>query len=129
MRGELSGGSLQKVRVMRLGVREVALLEVRVPGETLHVVVAEGLGVGLLGPPERARLKEAMAGAAKPGGTSPDIGGSTAVCSTAGTDAGRSSRNSGPVSRVAASGSGCPSGGTPPKGWPGPLWSATGGMY
>jgi hypothetical protein len=67
MRGELSGGSLQKVRVMRLGVREVALLEVRVPGETLHVVVAEGLGVGLLGPPERARLKEAMAGAAKPG--------------------------------------------------------------
>ena len=67
MRGELSGGSLQKVRVMRLGVREVALLEVRVPGETLHVVVAEGLGVGLLGPAERVRLKEAMAGAAKPG--------------------------------------------------------------
>ena len=64
---ELSGGSLQKVRVMRLGPREVALLEVRVTGETRHVVVAEGLGVGLLGPPERARLKEAMAGAAKPG--------------------------------------------------------------
>ena len=64
---ELSGGSLQKVRVMRLGPREVALLEVRVPGETRHVVVAEGLGVGLLGPAERARLKEAMVGAAKPG--------------------------------------------------------------
>jgi predicted ribosome quality control (RQC) complex YloA/Tae2 family protein len=64
---ELSGGSLQKVRVMRLGPREVALLELRVPGETRHVVVAEGLGVGLLGPVERARLKEAMAGAVKPG--------------------------------------------------------------
>ena len=64
---ELSGGSLQKVRVMRLGPREVALLEVRVTGESRHVVVAEGLGVGLLGPAERARLKEVMAGAAKPG--------------------------------------------------------------
>ncbi|MGD0528385.1 MAG: hypothetical protein ABSE49_24830, partial [Polyangiaceae bacterium] len=64
---ELSAGYLQKVRVTRLGLREVALLELRVPGETRHVVVAEGLGVGLLGPAERARLREAMAGAAKPG--------------------------------------------------------------
>jgi predicted ribosome quality control (RQC) complex YloA/Tae2 family protein len=64
---ELSAGYLQKVRAMRLGPREVALLELRVPGETRHVVVAEGLGVGLLGPAERARLREAMAGAAKPG--------------------------------------------------------------
>jgi len=67
MASELSAGTLQKVRVVRLGPREVALLELRVPGETRHVVVAEGLGVGLLGPAERARLKEAMAGAVKPG--------------------------------------------------------------
>ncbi|HEY3822181.1 MAG TPA: NFACT RNA binding domain-containing protein [Polyangiaceae bacterium] len=67
MAGDLSAGYLQKVRVARLGAREVALLELRVPGETRHVVVAEGLGAGLLGPAERARLKEAMAGAVKPG--------------------------------------------------------------
>ncbi len=64
---DLSAGYLQKARVLRLGQREVALLELRVPGETRHVVVAEGLGVGLLGPEERARLKEAMIGAVKPG--------------------------------------------------------------
>lgn len=64
---DLSAGYLQKARVVRLGQREVALLELRVPGETRHVVVAEGLGVGLLGPEERARLKEAMVGAVKPG--------------------------------------------------------------
>jgi predicted ribosome quality control (RQC) complex YloA/Tae2 family protein len=64
---ELSAGTLQKVRVTRLGPREVALLELRVPGETRHVVVAQGLGVGLLGAEERARLKQAMAGAVKPG--------------------------------------------------------------
>src|SRR3984885_7686582 len=64
---DLSAGYLQKARVLRLGRREVALLELRVPGETRHVVVARGLGVGLLGPAERGRLKEAMAGAAKAG--------------------------------------------------------------
>jgi predicted ribosome quality control (RQC) complex YloA/Tae2 family protein len=71
---ELSAGSSplraprwQKVRVARLGAREVALLELRVPGETRHVVVAEGLGVGLLGADQRARLKEVLAGAVKPG--------------------------------------------------------------
>ena len=60
-------GHVQKVRVARLGSREVALLEVRVPGETRHVVVAEGLGVGLLDAEGRARVRAAMAGAAKPG--------------------------------------------------------------
>jgi predicted ribosome quality control (RQC) complex YloA/Tae2 family protein len=63
---ELSAGYLQKVRAARMGAREVALLELRVPGETRYVVVAEGLGVGVLGGIERARLKEAMTGAAKP---------------------------------------------------------------
>jgi predicted ribosome quality control (RQC) complex YloA/Tae2 family protein len=63
---ELSAGYLQKVRAVRLGAREVALLELRVPGETRYVVVAQGLGVGILGGIERARLKEAMTGAFKP---------------------------------------------------------------
>jgi predicted ribosome quality control (RQC) complex YloA/Tae2 family protein len=61
------GGHVQKVRVARLGSREVALLEVRVPGETRHVVVAEGLGVGLLDAEGRGRLRAAMAAAGKPG--------------------------------------------------------------
>lgn len=64
---DVSAGYLQRLRVARLGPREVALLELRVPGETRHVVVAQGLGVGLLGASERARLKEALAGAGKPG--------------------------------------------------------------
>jgi predicted ribosome quality control (RQC) complex YloA/Tae2 family protein len=64
---ELSAGYLQRVRAARVGAREVALLELRIPGETRYVVVAQGLGVGVLGGTERARLKEAMAGAAKPG--------------------------------------------------------------
>ena len=63
---ELSAGYLQKVRAARLGAREVALLELRVPGETRYVVVAQGLGVGVLGGTERARLRGAMAGAGKP---------------------------------------------------------------
>ncbi len=49
--------------MVRLGAREVARLEVRVPGETLHLVFAAGLGVGLLDAAGRARLREAMRGA------------------------------------------------------------------
>src|ERR1700727_1197050 len=64
---ELSAGYLQKARVARLGQREVALLELRIPGETRHVVLAEGLGVGLLDGTQRTRLKELLTGAAKPG--------------------------------------------------------------
>jgi predicted ribosome quality control (RQC) complex YloA/Tae2 family protein len=59
-------GHVQKLRVARLAAREVALLQVRVPGATLHVVSAQGLGVGLLGPEARGRLKE-VAAWAKPG--------------------------------------------------------------
>jgi predicted ribosome quality control (RQC) complex YloA/Tae2 family protein len=54
-------GHVQKLRVARFGPREVALLQVRVPGETLHVVSAQGLGVGLLGPEARTRLRDAAA--------------------------------------------------------------------
>jgi predicted ribosome quality control (RQC) complex YloA/Tae2 family protein len=60
-------GHVQKVRVAPFGAREVALLEVRVPGETLHVVLAEGLGVGVLGLADRGRLKALAAAWYKPG--------------------------------------------------------------
>jgi hypothetical protein len=64
MQPELDRGHLQRIRVAWLGDREVALLEVRVPGETLHLVCAAGIGVGAVGGDERARLREAMRGAA-----------------------------------------------------------------
>jgi predicted ribosome quality control (RQC) complex YloA/Tae2 family protein len=67
-------GHVQKVRVTRLGAREVALLELRVPGETRHVVVAEGLGVGVLGAEDRGRLKGAMGGAGAGAGTGKGAG-------------------------------------------------------
>ncbi len=63
MQPELGRGHVQRIRVVWLGDREVALLEVRVPGETLHLVCAAGLGVGAVGGERRSRLGEAMRGA------------------------------------------------------------------
>ena len=63
----MDGAHLQKVRVAPIAGRDVALLQVRLPGETLHLIVAQGLGVGLVGAEGRARLREAMPGAVKPG--------------------------------------------------------------
>jgi len=62
MQPELDRGHLQRIRIARLGEREVALLEVRVPGETLHVVGAAGLGVGLLDEVGHRQLRETMKG-------------------------------------------------------------------
>jgi hypothetical protein len=67
MQRPLLGGHVQRISVARVAGRDVALLAVRVPGETLHVVVAVGLGVGILDAQARARLRGAMAGAASPG--------------------------------------------------------------
>ena len=64
MQPELGRGHVQRVRVVWLGDREVALLEVRIPGETLHLVCAAGLGVGALDADRRERLRGAAAGAA-----------------------------------------------------------------
>ncbi len=64
MQPELGRGHVQRVRVVWLGDREVALLEVRIPGETLHLVCAAGLGVGALDAERRERLRGAAAGAA-----------------------------------------------------------------
>jgi hypothetical protein len=60
MQPELGRGHVQRIRVVWLGDREVALLEVRVPGETLHLVCAAGLGVGAVGGERRTRLRDAM---------------------------------------------------------------------
>jgi len=62
-----AGWHVQKLRVAQLGGREVALLQVRVPGETLHVVWAPGLGAGLLSEAPRAAVKNAAAAWNKPG--------------------------------------------------------------
>jgi hypothetical protein len=53
----LVGGQVQRIAVSRIGHRDVAVLQVRVPGETVHVVVVGGLGVGLVDDELRARLR------------------------------------------------------------------------
>jgi predicted ribosome quality control (RQC) complex YloA/Tae2 family protein len=60
MQPELGRGHVQRVRVVWLGEREIALLEVRVPGETLHLVCAAGIGVGVVAGERRERLRDAL---------------------------------------------------------------------
>jgi hypothetical protein len=66
----LIGGHVQRLSVARIGDREVALLQVRVPGESAHIVVAGGsgggAGVGVVDAEGRARLREAMRAAQSP---------------------------------------------------------------
>ncbi len=64
MQPELGRGHVQRIRVVWLGDREVALLEVRVTGETMHLVCAAGLGVGAVSGERRARLRDAVRHAA-----------------------------------------------------------------
>jgi hypothetical protein len=64
MQPELGRGHVQRVRVVWLGDREVALLEVRVWGETLHLVCAAGMGVGAMPAEPREKLREALRSAA-----------------------------------------------------------------
>jgi hypothetical protein len=63
MQPELGLGTLQRIRVSRLGDRQVALLDVRAPGETVRVVCAAGMGVGIVDAERRDRLREALRGA------------------------------------------------------------------
>ena len=58
----LVDGRVQRVRVGHVGEREVALLQVRVVGRTAVVVVAGGVGVGVLDKTAHARLRDAIAG-------------------------------------------------------------------
>ena len=67
MQPELDRGYVQRVRVTRLAGREVALFDVRTPGETVYLVCAGGLGIGVVDGEQRARLREAMREAASPG--------------------------------------------------------------
>jgi hypothetical protein len=62
----LRGGYVQRLVLGRLGAREVTLLQVRVPGETVHVLVASGHGVGLIDGVTRERLREGLVGSAPP---------------------------------------------------------------
>jgi predicted ribosome quality control (RQC) complex YloA/Tae2 family protein len=66
------GARVQRVTVGLVEGREIALLHIRSPGRTLHVVVVAhrgdgGCEVGVVDKEGRARLREAMVGAAKPG--------------------------------------------------------------
>jgi hypothetical protein len=73
----LVGGQVQRVAVARLGGREVILLKIRVPpraagasqGENVHVVLAAGIGVGVVEAGERTQLRDAMQPAAAPSQT------------------------------------------------------------
>jgi hypothetical protein len=57
------GGNVQRVRVVWLGPHETALFDVRAPGETVHLVCASGLGMGILEGEARRSFREAMKGA------------------------------------------------------------------
>jgi hypothetical protein len=73
----LVGGQVQRVAVARLGGREVILLKIRVPpgapgdlpGENVHVVLAAGIGVGVVDTSGRTQLRDAMQPAAAPAQT------------------------------------------------------------
>src|ERR1019366_2832530 len=70
MQPELDRGYLQRVRVAQVsgeGGRKVALFEVRMPGETVHLVCAAGLGVGVLDAARRARVRDARRPPPAPG--------------------------------------------------------------
>jgi len=57
------GGNIQRVRVVWLGPHETALFDVRAPGETVHLICASGLGMGVLDGEARRSFREAMKGA------------------------------------------------------------------
>jgi predicted ribosome quality control (RQC) complex YloA/Tae2 family protein len=80
MQRGLEEGHVQRVTVGRVaGGREIALLQVRVPGETVHVVLLQGAGgatragtgagamIAVVDKEARARLREGMEGASAPG--------------------------------------------------------------
>ncbi|MCL2448209.1 MAG: NFACT RNA binding domain-containing protein [Polyangiaceae bacterium] len=64
MKRSLAGGQVQRISLVQSGAREVATLQVRVPGETVHLVVASGLGAGVLDAALRDRLRAALPRAA-----------------------------------------------------------------
>jgi hypothetical protein len=57
---------VQRVTVAHLAEREVALLDVRLPGQTIHLVLAGGLGIGIIDAVQRGSLRRALQGATSP---------------------------------------------------------------
>ncbi len=59
----LVGGRVQRVRFGRVGARDVVIVQVRHPRRTEHLVMAGGIGCGLLDAPAHDLLRQALAGA------------------------------------------------------------------
>jgi hypothetical protein len=57
---------VQRVRLGRVGEKATLLLQLRVPGKTILVVLAGGLGAGVLDAGGHERVREAMAGGVAP---------------------------------------------------------------
>jgi predicted ribosome quality control (RQC) complex YloA/Tae2 family protein len=60
MQPELGRGHVQRVRVAQVAGRETAVLDVRIPGETVHIICAGGMGIGVIDAERRRRLRSAM---------------------------------------------------------------------
>lgn len=60
MQPELDRGLVQRVRMAHLAGREVAVLDVRIPGETVYIVCAGGMGIGVVDRETWGRLRNAM---------------------------------------------------------------------
>jgi NFACT protein RNA binding domain/NFACT N-terminal and middle domains len=67
---EILDGQVQRISVARVGARQVALIQLRLPprpptaGETVYVVFAAGIGVGIVDVDAGRRLRAVMAGEA-----------------------------------------------------------------
>jgi hypothetical protein len=61
MRAELVGGHVQRITATMVAGRHVAMVDVRVPGETIHVVLVGGMGVGVIDAQQRDRWRRASA--------------------------------------------------------------------
>ena len=58
----LCGGHVQRVWLGCVGPRQVALFQVRVPGETVYVAMAGGLGIGIVDATGRERIRASFDG-------------------------------------------------------------------
>lgn len=78
----LAGGKVQKLLFGRVGAREITLLQVRVPSETVYVLVASGYGAGVVDGSQRDRLRArlvangSVTGVANAGANAPNVAGS-----------------------------------------------------
>jgi ribosomal quality control pathway NFACT family protein len=66
MHRSLVGGTVQRVDLARVGARDLALMRIRVPGETGHIVIDGVLGVAIVDSAERDRLRAILGGSRSP---------------------------------------------------------------